>query len=275
MKYTEPFQAKSLDELKKYNFRNIVAAIGVFDGIHLGHRKLIKTLLEMADNLKADPVIITFFPHPRKVLMHEENLRFLRNPEEKLNILKKLGIKAVVTIPFTQFFASLPPPNFIKHFMLPDTINLKGICVGSKWKFGKSASGNTETLHRFAEKYKFKFIAVNELFRNNQLVSSTAIRKALKESNFHTANFMLDCIYSITGKIKNSEFLNETLYLNVHVDFGILPPKGEYTIYIKQNFHKIKTYAHVISENSINICDTHARFGKKNIEFEFIEKIDL
>jgi len=266
--------AESLDELSNYNFNNIVAAIGVFDGIHLGHRKLIKTLLDMSAELSADPIIITFFPHPRKVLMHDENLRLLRRPEEKLEIMKHLGIKAVVTVPFTLEFASLPPNQFIEYFMMPKRINLKGICVGSTWRFGKAASGNAETLHEFADHYNFNFSAVSELHRINQLVSSTAIRNALSNGDFNTANFMLDCIYSITGKIINTEPLGHNHHkLTVFIEFGILPPKGDYSVYIRQNGKKIKSFAHVKSEDSIEIIYTQMEFNDNKIEFEFIEKV--
>jgi riboflavin kinase / FMN adenylyltransferase len=275
MKNTEPFQTDNLDTLSKYGFNNVVAAIGVFDGIHLGHRKLIKTLLDMAGSLSAGPIIITFFPHPRKVLMHDEHLRFLRNPDEKLKIMEELGIKAVVTIPFTAEFASLPPQKFIEHFMLPHNVKLKGICVGSKWQFGQKASGNSDTLHKFADEYNFKFSDVSELYKNNQLVSSTAIRKALKEGDFNTANFMLDCIYSITGKvyqIKKTAPESNTV-LNVFVEYGILPPKGEYTIYIRHNSQKVKTYAKVNSEDSIEIIYPSNDFRENFLKFEFISKI--
>ena len=273
MKHVKPFQTKSLDALKKYNLSRVVAAIGVFDGIHLGHRKLISTLLDLADSLSAEPIIITFFPHPRKVLQHDENLRLLRNPEKKLEIMESLGIKAVVTVPFTQVFASLPPQEFIEHFMMPNTVLLRGICVGSKWKFGSKASGNAETLHEFADKYKFTFLSVDELFRDNQLVSSTAIRNALKEGDFNTANFMLDCIYSITGIIISRKTLcSNTQILKTFVEFGILPPKGKYTIYISKNGQKIKTYGDVITEDSIEISFPSNDFKGGCIEFEFAGK---
>jgi riboflavin kinase / FMN adenylyltransferase len=269
------FQTNNLDALKKYGFKNVVAAIGVFDGIHLGHRKLIMTLLDMAVSLSAEPIIITFFPHPRKVLMHDEHLRFLRSPDKKLNIMGDLGIKAIVTIPFTTEFASSPPQEFIKHFLLPSEVKLKGICVGSKWKFGQNASGNSDTLHKFADEYNFKFSAVSELYRNEQLVSSTAIRKALKEGDFDTANFMLDYIYSITGKIYQIKKTapNSNTVLNVFVEYGILPPKGEYTIYLRHNSQKLKTYALVKSEDSIEITYPSPDFKDTCIEFEFISKV--
>jgi riboflavin kinase / FMN adenylyltransferase len=267
-------QTVNLDELHKSGFTNVVAAIGVFDGIHLGHRKLICTLLDMAKELSAIPIIITFFPHPRKVLMHDENLRFLRTPEKKLEIMWELGIKAVVTVPFTFEFASLPPEKFIEHFMMPDKVSLKGICVGSKWRFGKKASGNVEILHKFMDKFNFKFAAVNELHRNEQLVSSTAIRNALKRGDFETANSMLDCIYSLTGEVEKI-VKQPNLYskIKVFVKYGILPPLGQYTVYIKHNGDRIKAYANVTSEENLYIFYPSLNKNIKTIEFDFIDKI--
>ena len=266
-------QVKSLNELAQYGLTNIVAAIGVFDGIHLGHRKIIHNLIEMAEKCSSDPVIITFHPHPRKVLLHNTFLRLLRNLEMKDLIMEKLGIKAIVTVPFTSKFASLPPKKFIKSFMMPDKISLKGICVGSKWKFGSHASGNQETLHNFADQFGFYFCAVNEVYRNNKLVSSTAIRKALKKGDFDTANYMLDSLYSIKGKItKQQPACNNEIRLDLFIEFGILPPCGEYSIYVKLNGNKIKAYSEVTSEETIQIFISNMDINDGTLEFEFIEK---
>ena len=101
-----PIEVSKLDELEQFGITKIVAAIGVFDGIHLGHREIIKELIKMSDEQSAAPVVITFFPHPRRVLYPDKPLRFLRTPAKKAKILGDLGIKAIVTVPFTLEFCS-------------------------------------------------------------------------------------------------------------------------------------------------------------------------
>ena len=264
----------SLDKLYHFGFTKIAAAIGVFDGIHLGHRKLINALMKMSKENSAVPIIITFFPHPRVVLQHDAKLRFLRDPDCKNDILESLGIKAVVTIPFNIEFASLPPNKFIKHFLLTRQIELTGICVGSEWRFGKKATGNADTLHEFAQKYGFRFTAVNELHRNNVLISSTAIRNSLKQGNFRSANFMLDCIYSIKGNVINiRKQPNCYNKVDVFIKYGILPPEGQYNIYIRKEKNKIRAFANVLTEDKLEIFYPKLDQNISTIEFEFINKI--
>lgn len=264
-------QVQSLDGLAKFGFKEVVAAIGVFDGIHLGHRKLIDELILMSEECSSKPVIITFHPHPRIVLMHDTKLRFLRDPASKTKIMFDLGIKAIVTIPFTKQFASLPPNKFIKSFMMPDNIKLKGICVGSKWRFGRKAEGNQDILHQYADKYSFKFSAVDEVKVNSQLISSTAIRKAIKKADFATANFMLACNYKIIGEVKKVEKTEYGLTKAIlFIKYGILPPPGKY--FVKTDTCG-ETQAEVITEDSLIIFHKHILKNTKTIEFEFVKWI--
>ena len=270
------YHTDSLDKLSEFDFERVVAAIGVFDGIHLGHRKLIKKLIDMSRATSAAPVIITFYPHPRVVLEHEKELRFLRNPDKKKKILERLGVKAIVTIPFNKEFAALPPEQFIKHFLLPEKVKLCGICVGSEWRFGQKATGSICDLQNFAQEYNFCFSAVNELHRNNILISSTAIRKALRKGNFKIANFMLDCIYSINADITS---IDTPVYgytkLKLWVKFGILPPVGEYSILIRNRDGKIPAKAKVLDEENIEVFYPAYKDNITSVEFEFVKKLNL
>ena len=271
MTYSIPYQVTKIDDLSDFGITNIVAAIGVFDGIHLGHRLLFLELKEMAEELDAEPIAITFHPHPRVVLNHDTNLRFLRSPEKKAKLMRMIGLKAIVTIPFSLEFANLSPNDFIESFLIPKKVNLKGICVGSKWRFGAKAQGNEQTLHNFADKYGFKFQGVNEVYWGQNIVSSTSIRKALSEGDFKTANFMLARNYLITGniieKIKRS---NNFTYI-CEIKFGVIPPPGKYSVYINENKtdeHEIK----ILSESVIEINTPH-NFKDDNIAIEFISSL--
>lgn len=261
-------QVKHLDELANFGLQKIVVAIGVFDGVHLGHKKLIKKLLAMAKESDAEPVVITFYPHPKKILYPEKPLNYIYSPDKKTELLGDLGVKAVLTIPFSKNFAELSPDDFIKQLVTSRHIELLGICVGSKWKFGADAAGNAKTLHEFAEKYGFKFKAVKEAYLNGKIVSSTAIRTALANSEFELVNRMLGRSYYLTGRIlKTKNGIKKTC---LSIKFGILPHRGRYLISINK---RIKTLAHVISDHEIIIEDFNHYDRKRTIEFQFLEKL--
>ena len=267
-----PIQVSSLDELSKFNISRIVAAIGVFDGIHLGHREIIKELIKMSKEQSATPVVITFFPHPRKVLFPDKPLRFLRTPAKKAKILGSLGIKAIVTVPFTLKFASLSPENFIENFMHPHNTKLAGICVGTKWKFGSKAKGNEQTLHNFAYKYGFVFKSVKETYWNKNLVSSTAIRIALTKGDFLLANYMLGRDYIISGHVDSSN--KDSSSINIIVDYGVLPPIGIYAACINRDKSK-EILIKVNSKSELIIDSNNLSLNDNKIEIEFVETQDF
>ena len=261
-----PIQVSKLDDLKKSGLSRIVVAIGVFDGIHLGHRKIIEELLEMSEELAATPVLITFFPHPRKILYPEKPLQFLRSPDQKAEILGELGIKAIVTVPFCLEFANLEPNEFIEEFMHPHRVKLAGICVGKKWRFGARAKGDEKTLHDFADKYGFVFNSVEEVYCEGKIVSSTAIRKVLAEGDFASANQMLNAKYNISGHVIN---LENNKIAKVQIDYGVLPPPGFYLVYLNNN-RRVKATIQVLSDSELAISSATGPLPEKEMKIEFI-----
>jgi riboflavin kinase / FMN adenylyltransferase len=245
----DKFKLDHISKLAEYNISNYVAAIGVFDGIHLGHRKLIHSLIEMSKKLDSTPVLITFLPHPRQVLLHETNISFLRSVDAKTEILYGLGIEAIVTIPFTKEFSALSPCDFIKYLTYSENLNLKGICVGSKWKFGANGLGNKEFLKEISLKQDFEFIPVDEIYLEHQIVSSSSIRKALAHGNFCLAEKMLDAKYFMDGKVLSltEKNRNNEKTLECQLEHGLLPPIGKYRGEISINNNK---YIAIIDINS-------------------------
>ncbi|MCP4179058.1 MAG: hypothetical protein GY756_14965, partial [bacterium] len=228
-----------ISKLTQYNISNFVAAIGVFDGVHLGHRKLIHSLIEMSDQLNSTPVLITFYPHPRQVLLHETGISFLRSLDAKAEILQGLGIKAIITIPFTKEFSELSPLDFIKYITYCENLNLKGISVGSKWKFGTKGLGDKEFLKQVSLEHKFEFIPVDEVHLEHQIVSSTSIRRALSQGNFCLAEKMLGIKYFMDGHILSvANNIDNTKIIECQLEHGLLPPIGRYRGEININNNK-------------------------------------
>ena len=266
-----PIQVASLNSLSKHSIERIAVAIGVFDGIHLGHRQIIKELINIAEKHNASPVVLTFSPHPRQVLFPENKLRFLRSPEKKAEILGSLGIKGVITVPFNKNFAELEPNDFIKKLVFSPNIELIGICVGTQWKFGAGAKGNETTLKYFSEKYGFIFKSVKETYLNGKIVSSTEIRKALIKGNFNTANHMLNCKYIISGHINSIEKYQDNINYKVFIKYGILPPKGTYKAYLNNEKNEISL--NVISETELTIPSQYLIHHNNKVDIEFKEAI--
>lgn len=230
---TQVINVSALEELAQYNIRNAFLAIGVFDGVHLGHRKLLTELVEAAAKVDAVPVVMTFFPHPRQILHPGRHPVLLLPPMRKVELLHEYGAQAVVTLNFNAEFAALEPEDFLHQCLDCDDVALRGICVGSNWRFGAKGKGDAELLRQYADSGHFEFRSVSELTLNDGLiVSSTAIRRAVAAGRLDSAENMLGRRYHLCGDIisghgvAGSELAHPTA--NVDVEFGVMPPAGVY-----------------------------------------------
>lgn len=232
MKY---INVNSIGDLKNHGIHKVAVAIGVFDGIHLGHQHLLDELKKMSSRLNVCPVVLTFHPHPREVLKPNEPLFLLISQEKKIELLHSFGIKAVVTSPFTKEFASLSAEKFLSSCLISSDVPLRGICVGEKWRFGEGGSGNIETIAMFAKKKQIDFKPVKEFHIDGQVVSSSSIRRAVSGGLLDQAAKMLGRHYSLSGTVEHGENIAarvlECPTANIAVSHGIIPPKGVYAGY--------------------------------------------
>jgi len=222
----------TLEALAEHGLQRIAIAIGVFDGVHKGHQLLIRELVKMAKENDAVPVAFTFNPHPRAVLHPDAAPPLLMPHSKKVELLHKYGVKAVVSMAFSKKLASLTPEMFIKTCLLSPKLKLCGICVGKNWKFGAGGKGGTELLEKFADEGHFKFKSVRELVIDNQLVSSTSVRKAVSAGLLDEAEKMLGRPYSLTGEVEAGNKLAASELscptANIKVLHGAMPPNGVY-----------------------------------------------
>lgn len=221
-----------IKELSLYGISRAAVAIGVFDGVHLGHQKLLTELLTISSELNAEPVVMTFFPHPRSILT-EHPPRLLYPKEEKIRLLHSYGVKAVVTVHFTGQFSRLSPDEFLEQSVFAGPVPIAGICVGRHWKFGARAAGNADFLEWTAQRMNFRFSAVDELcMKDGQAVSSTAIRNAIASGELGKAENMLGRRYSLFGTVipgyRNAGKELDAPTANLQMQEGVLPPNGVY-----------------------------------------------
>jgi riboflavin kinase / FMN adenylyltransferase len=177
---------------------NTILTIGTFDGLHLGHQEILKKLFERSRIHGGRNLLVTFHPHPRKVIMKSSDQKILSTPEEKADILEKLGLGNLLFINFTKAFSQQSPVEFIRDFVI-EKIGLKEIIVGYDHKFGKAREGNHETLRKLGSELNFGTTFVDAFKIGDEIINSTKIRHALLSGSINHANNLLGRPYSFSG----------------------------------------------------------------------------
>ena len=212
-------------------FRSAVLGIGVFDGVHLGHRKIIRELAKMGQRIGAVPVAVTFMPHPREILGIPPLPRLLLPPDERFRRLREAGAEVIGVIEFSRQLAETSPGEFVEKLLeLQPTV--RGICVGSQWRFGRRGDGDTAFLAADLKKRNIAFDAVPEVQIDGSLVSSSLIREKIAAGRLDEAAVMLDAPPALYGEVvPGFQIAERALHAptaNLRLEYGILPPDGVY-----------------------------------------------
>ena len=205
-------------------------AIGVFDGVHRGHQAVISTSADHARATNGTPVVVTFDPHPEKVLRPEHAPHLLTATQHKIALVRNLGVRHLLIIPFDKSFAATEPEKFVQQ-LVNHSKPLREICVGHEWAFGKNRRGNLELLKRLGSEFHFEVVGVPPVKANGEVVSSTAIRKAVERGDLAKAAAMLGREYTILGTVIRGDNLGKkigfpTANLSAHSEQ--FPPNGVY-----------------------------------------------
>ena len=205
-------------------------AIGVFDGVHLGHQAVISTALGHAETAGGTAVVVTFDPHPMKVLRPNDAPHLLTATAHKVALIKALGIDHLLVVHFDRAFASTPPEEFVRQ-LVANSKPLSQICVGHEWSFGKDRGGNLDLLKKLGAEANFEVIGVPPVRVNNTVVSSTAIRQAIETGDLSSAAEMLGREYTILGTVEHGEAVGNRLGFptaNLSAHSEQFPPNGVY-----------------------------------------------
>ncbi|MBN8701847.1 MAG: bifunctional riboflavin kinase/FAD synthetase [Bacteroidetes bacterium] len=234
------------NENKKIN--NPIITIGTFDGVHLGHKKLINRLNELATKFDGESTILTFHPHPRIVLANDYSIRLLSTIDEKKQLLEKAGIKNLIIHPFTKEFSELTSIEFIEQILL-NSIKPKAIVIGYNHHFGKNREGSFEQLKSYSATHNFYIEEISAFDINEIEISSTRIRNALSIGDLKTANSYLGYTYSISGKVVEGKKLGRTIgYPTANIEAEdktkLIPGDGIYAVHVK---HKNVFYKGMLS----------------------------
>jgi riboflavin kinase/FMN adenylyltransferase len=222
-------------------------AIGVFDGVHLGHRAVLERARDDARRAGGTAVAVTFHPHPIRILRPEHAPHLLTSTPHKVRLIRALGLDHLLVIPFDPEFAATPPEDFIRAIAAASR-PLREICVGFEWSFGKGRAGNLAMLDRLGHELGFDEIGMPAVKIDDQVVSSTLIRRAVEAGDFATAARFLGREYTILGTVTEGAKLGRKIGFptaNLAAHNEQFPPNGVYAVEIARNDETLRGVANI------------------------------
>ncbi|MBX9852213.1 MAG: bifunctional riboflavin kinase/FAD synthetase [Cytophagaceae bacterium] len=264
--------------------RNAVVTSGIFDGVHKGHQKILTSLVESAKDINGESVVLTFWPHPRKVLNPSSSIEILTTLEEKSNLIASLNVDHLIIIAFTKEFSALSSYDFLKK-ILEQKIGTKKLLIGYDHKFGKNREGSFEYIQKNAFEFGFEVDEIPRQDVHEIAVSSTTIRNALKEGNIQKATEYLGRNYSFTGKVVKGKQLGTqlgfpTANLQLEDNKKLIPKDGIYavrTVFESQTYNGMMSigFNPTVGGNArtieVNIFDFDKFIYEKNLEVHLVE----
>jgi riboflavin kinase/FMN adenylyltransferase len=226
-------------------FRRAVITIGTFDGVHAGHRQILQRLKAEAEAVDGETVIITFHPHPRKVVSSAIlGIRLINTLPEKLELMEEMGIDHVVVVPFTDVFANQPAEEYIEQF-LAGRFHPHTLIIGYDHRFGRDRLGDYRLLEKQADRFGYRLIEIPKHILENIAISSTNIREAILHCDFATANKLLGYSFFFTGTVVHGDKLGRklgypTANLRIAEEEKILPGNGIYAVRVRLQGEKEK-----------------------------------
>ncbi|OQY11744.1 MAG: riboflavin biosynthesis protein RibF [Desulfobacteraceae bacterium 4572_19] len=276
----------SLESIKT-SFENAVVTIGNFDGVHIGHRALLKETVKYAKKINGTSVVITFNPHPLKVLK-ENGPPVITRYDQKIELIAESGVDIVICIPFTKEFASFTAIRFLEEILIKK-IAMKAIVVGEDYAFGKKRSGNIEFLKEQSEKFNFKVIIPDLIQMEGLLIgkiSSTKIREIIMDGDVNLAPKLLGRFYQIRGKVVSGRNRGGRLLgfptANIKLHDELCPKMGVYAVTIECEFGTFTGVANLgysptfddhLFTIEVHILDFNNDIYGKRIRVNFVERL--
>lgn len=210
-----------------------VFTLGTFDGVHVGHTKIIERLLNSSSE-EEQSLILTFFPHPRMVLQKESDIKLLNTIEERTQLLEKAGLQNLIIHPFDQAFSRLTAEEFVKNILV-DIFNIKKIIIGHDHRFGRNRTANIDDLILYGKEYGFDVVQISAQEIDEVSISSTKIRNALNEGKITLANEYLGYNYFFSGTVIHGKKLGRTIgfptaNLQIEETYKLIPAIGVYAV---------------------------------------------
>ncbi|TDO98375.1 bifunctional riboflavin kinase/FAD synthetase [Flavobacterium sp. 245] len=217
-----------------HSTKKTILTLGTFDGVHIGHKKILERITQNTENGKYESLVLTFFPHPRMVLQEKSEIKLLNTIAEKTKLLEATGIENLVIHPFNESFSRLTAEEFV-HSILVDQFQIQKIIIGHDHRFGRNRTANIDDLIAFGAEYGFEVEQISAQEIQDVSVSSTKIRKALQEGNMALANDYLGYNYFLTGEVVKGRQLGRTIgfptaNIQIEEDYKLIPKTGVYAV---------------------------------------------
>ncbi|MGI8893315.1 MAG: bifunctional riboflavin kinase/FAD synthetase [Bacteroidia bacterium] len=265
---------------------NAVVTIGTFDGVHVGHQKIIARLKEIASRQQGEVVVLTFFPHPRMVLFPDSDIKLINTIAEKQLLLERFGADHLIIHPFTKEFSRYSAIEFVRDILV-NRIGTKTLVIGYDHHFGRNREGSLEELKELAPLYNFEVEEIPEQDIDDVAVSSTKIRKALMEGDISTANKYLGYNYMLSGNVVSGDKIGRSLgfptaNLRIEDKLKLIPADGVYAVHIIINETKWNGMLYIGNRPTmqgktknieVNIFDFDKDIYNESITVELLEKI--
>ncbi len=225
---------KTYTAISKYNKAKSVITIGTFDGVHIGHKKILERIIHSAQELGCESTVLTFFPHPRMILQDDSSVKLLNTINEKTALLEKTGIDNLIIHPFDKEFSRLTAEEFVTTILV-NQLNIQKIIIGHDHRFGRNRTADINDLIEYGKEYDFEVEQISVLEINDIAVSSTKIRNAILEGNIALANKYLGYNYFFSGEVVKGKQLGRTIGFptaNIHIkeDYKLIPKNGVYIV---------------------------------------------
>lgn len=223
--------------------KKTILTLGTFDGVHIGHKKILEKVIQHTHGEEYESLVLTFFPHPRMILQERSEIKLLNTISEKVDLLEQLGIQNLVIHPFDETFSRLTAEEFVKT-VLVEQFKIHKIIIGYDHRFGRNRTADINNLIEFGEKYNFEVEQISAQEINDISVSSTKIRNAIQEGNMLLANKYLGYDYFLTGTVIKGKQLGRTIgfptaNLKIEEDYKLIPLKGVYIVMSPINGQKV------------------------------------
>lgn len=275
---------KGLENLVK-RYPNPVLTIGNYDGIHLGHQKILDMVLRKKEELNGTSMVMSFDPHPVKVLAPERNIKLLTTPEEKARLLEKRGIDVLLCVKFDKEFSRMLPEDFIQE-VLVNKIGVKEIIVGTNYAFGRNKKGTIDLLRRRGEKFGFGVKAVRDVMVHGHVVSSSTLRSLLMKGAVTEVSKFLGRAYSIEGTVIKGKGRGQSILriptANISTPVEIAPKEGVYAVKVRfngtvydavANIGKNPTFGNAEVSYEVHIFNFSGDLLGKTLRIYFIDRI--
>ena len=249
---------QGLENLQK-DFGNLVLTLGSFDGMHLGHQKVIGKVVYRAREIKGRSMVITFHPHPRQIINTGNYPPLLTTIEQKLKLMSRLGINICLIINFDKNFSRVSPREFVIKILYRH-LKAKEIFIGSNYLFGKGKAGNVDFLIKMGKEYGFQVNKVKAVWRKGEVISSTRIRQLIQKGELSQAKELLGRPYSISGKVKRGDKKANLIgypTANLGPCEEVLPPEGAYVAWIRLNKEVHPGIVGIVERDKKRIVEAH------------------